>query len=317
MKKLYTILVALLITASTFAQAPEKMSYQAVVRDSGDNLITSQLVGMQISILQTSATGTAVYVETQMPTTNINGLVTLEIGNGTVVSGDFTTIDWSADSYFIKTESDPTGATSYTITGTSQLLSVPYALHAKIAENVMNDLVDDADSDPTNEIELPQSAGNNDFLVWNGTVWVAKDLGGVSLATLPNAPTSYATAGNIQFRYNSTSTGGYIEARTISGYQNTMVFATKKYSTWSPGGSGTVENYHNNTGLSTTWAPVMTLWDGAAWDGRVTLSSYEMFEGTMWDMGTGSSAPAPTCWKFYTAIDGYNQVFISAVYQGE
>jgi hypothetical protein len=131
MKKLYTFLAAILLTATTFAQTPEKMSYQAVVRDSGDALVTNQAVGMQISILQTTATGTAVYVETQTPTTNVNGLVTLEIGTGSVVSGDFTTIDWSADSYFIKTETDPAGGTTYTITGTSQLMSVPYALYAK------------------------------------------------------------------------------------------------------------------------------------------------------------------------------------------
>ena len=130
MKQLYTFLAVLLMTASTFAQAPGKMSYQAVVRDSGDALVTNQAVGMQISILQTTATGTSVYVETQTPTTNVNGLVTLEIGTGSVVSGDFTTIDWSVDSYFIKTETDPTGGASYTITGTSQLLSVPYALYA-------------------------------------------------------------------------------------------------------------------------------------------------------------------------------------------
>ena len=137
MKNLYTFLVAVLLTASTFlpqqasAQAPDKMSYQAVVRDNGDILVTNQAVGMRISILQGTASGIAVYEETQTQTTNVNGLVTLEIGTGSVISGDFTTIDWSADSYFIKTETDPTGGSSYTITGTSQLLSVPYALYAK------------------------------------------------------------------------------------------------------------------------------------------------------------------------------------------
>jgi hypothetical protein len=131
MNKFQTILAVLLLTASTFAQAPEKMSYQAVVRDSGDALVSNQTVGMQISVLQTTATGTAVYVETQTPTTNANGLVSIEIGVGNVVSGDFSTIDWSAGPYFIKTETDPTGGANYTITGTSELLSVPYALHAK------------------------------------------------------------------------------------------------------------------------------------------------------------------------------------------
>lgn len=131
MQKIFIIAVVLLMTANVWAQSPEKMSYQAVVRDASNNLVTTQAVGMQISILQTTATGTAVYVETQTPTTNTNGLVSLEIGNGTVVSGDFTTIDWSTGSYFIKTETDPTGGTTYTITGTSQLMSVPYALYAK------------------------------------------------------------------------------------------------------------------------------------------------------------------------------------------
>jgi len=80
--------------------------------------------------LQGTSSGTAVYVETQTPTTNTNGLVSLEIGAGAGVSGNFTTIDWANGPYFIKTETDPTGGTSYSITGISQLLSVPYALHA-------------------------------------------------------------------------------------------------------------------------------------------------------------------------------------------
>ena len=131
MKKIITICAAILMTASLWAQSPEKMSYQAVVRDGSNNLVSSTAVGMQISILQGSASGTAVYIETQTPTSNTNGLVSLEIGTGTLVSGDFTTIDWVNGPYFVKTETDPTGGSAYTITGTSQLLSVPYALYAK------------------------------------------------------------------------------------------------------------------------------------------------------------------------------------------
>jgi uncharacterized protein (TIGR02145 family) len=128
---LISIVVHLLISSLAIAQALQKMSYQAVIRNSINQLVTSQKVGMQISILQGSATGTVVYTETQTPSTNTNGLVSIEIGGAT----GFNAIDWSTGSYFIKTETDPTGGTNYTITGTSQLLSVPYALYAKTAGN--------------------------------------------------------------------------------------------------------------------------------------------------------------------------------------
>lgn len=131
MKKIFTILTAVFITATLWAQTPQKMSYQAVIRNASNNLVNTSPVGIRISILQGSPSGTAVYVETQKPTTNTNGLVSLEIGAGIIVSGTFNNIDWSNGPYFIKTETDPTGGTSYTITGTSQLMSVPYALYAE------------------------------------------------------------------------------------------------------------------------------------------------------------------------------------------
>ncbi|MDG1451693.1 MAG: hypothetical protein P8Q33_02795, partial [Polaribacter sp.] len=135
MKRLYTIIVAILLSATSFAQVPEKMSYQAVVRDAAGELVSDTAVGMQISILQNTTTGTAVYVEIHTPTSNENGLVSIEIGMGTT-SDDFSTIDWSTGPYFIKTETDPTGGSNYTISGTSELMSVPFAFHAKVAESV-------------------------------------------------------------------------------------------------------------------------------------------------------------------------------------
>lgn len=135
MKKIYSLVAGLLLTVSVLAQAPQKMSYQAVIRNSSNSLIISAPVGMQISILQGSSTGTVAYSETQTPSTNANGLASLEIGTGTPVTGTFGSIDWANGPYFIKTETDPTGGTNYTISGTSQLLSVPYALHAKTADN--------------------------------------------------------------------------------------------------------------------------------------------------------------------------------------
>jgi len=144
------------IVPSLWAQSPQKMSYQAVIRNSSDKLVVNQKVGMQISILKGSETGTVVYTETQKPTTNINGLVSVEIGTGTT-SDNFSAIDWANGPYFIKTATDPTGGTTYTINGVSQLLSVPYALYAK---NVENDKVNDADADPTNEIQELTKSGN-------------------------------------------------------------------------------------------------------------------------------------------------------------
>jgi len=143
MKRLFTILVIIILTAGVFfpchllnAQAPDKMSYQAVIRNSDGDLVTNSLVGIRIQILQTSEFGAAVYVETHTPTTNDNGLVTLEIGTGYEVYGTFTGIDWTSGPYFIKIETDVGGGQSYSITGVSQILSVPYALHAKTVDNV-------------------------------------------------------------------------------------------------------------------------------------------------------------------------------------
>lgn len=131
MKRLFTLFAVILLTIPIWAQAPLKMSYQAVIRNSSNALVTNQVVGMRISILQSSPSGTAVYVETQTPTTNLNGLASIEVGGGTVISGNFSAIDWANGPYFVKTEADPSGSTNYSITGISQLLSVPYALHAK------------------------------------------------------------------------------------------------------------------------------------------------------------------------------------------
>ena len=147
-----------------FAQSPEKMSYQAVIRNSSSQLITNKAVGMQISILQGSASGIAIYVETQTPTTNVNGLVSIEIGNGVVVSGYFTTIEWANGPYFIKTETDPTGGTAYTIIGTSQLLSVPYALHAKTAETLTQTI---SETDPLFTASAASTINSVDINKWN------------------------------------------------------------------------------------------------------------------------------------------------------
>ncbi len=134
MKQLLTSLAILLASFTSFAQAPNRISYQAEVRNGSNILVVNQLVGIRISILQGSNVGPSVYTETHAPTTNANGLVSLQIGGGTT-SDLFTNINWGNGPYFLKTETDPAGGTNYSITGTNQLLSVPYALFSNASSN--------------------------------------------------------------------------------------------------------------------------------------------------------------------------------------
>ena len=137
MKKQILFFMGLLFALSVFAQAPQTFSFQAVIRDTNNLVVANSPIGMMTTILQGAADGTIVYQELYHPNpiTNINGLVTLEVGNGLVLAGDFAAIDWSNGPYFIKTEADPTGGTTYSITGTSQMMSVPYALHANTSSD--------------------------------------------------------------------------------------------------------------------------------------------------------------------------------------
>ena len=136
MKKFFVLLATMGLTIVIYSQAPQKLSYQAVIRNNSGQLVTSHAVGMKISILQGSVSGTTVYTEiyNPNPNTNSNGLVTIEIGGGIPTLGTFSAINWTNGPYFLKTETDPAGGTNYSITDTSQLLSVPYALYAKTAE---------------------------------------------------------------------------------------------------------------------------------------------------------------------------------------
>ena len=161
---------------SAFAQSPDGFKYQAVVRDASQNIIPNQAVGVQITILQGSANGTIVYQETFSEITNAYGLINISIGNGTVTQGTFSLIDWSAGPYFIETALDASGGTNYTVMGTSQLLSVPYALYAKTAENVTNDNVNDADADPTNEYNMSVALNGTNLEVTDGGGMISTDL---------------------------------------------------------------------------------------------------------------------------------------------
>ena len=163
MKTLSTTITAILILVATqiFAQSPTGFNYQAIVRNSNGTAITTQAVSYRFNILEGSANGIVVYSEDHATSTDDRGLVDLVIGNG-VTSDNFSAINWGADDHFLEVEVDENGGSNYTTLGTSQFMSVPYALHAESATNV-----DDADADATNEIQN-LSINGNDLSISNG-----------------------------------------------------------------------------------------------------------------------------------------------------
>ena len=172
-----------LCLTALFAQAPEKLTYQAVVRNAGNALVTNTQVGVRVSVLQGSASGSAVYVETQTATTNANGLMTVEIGGGNAQQGVFADIDWANGPYFLKTETDPSGGSNYSVTSTQQLLSVPYALYAKEAGNSFSGDYNDLTNAPAVPTSLSQLTNDAGFVTATGCE-------GVSLCELHDSLTA-------------------------------------------------------------------------------------------------------------------------------
>jgi hypothetical protein len=281
MRNIYTLVIALILTVNSWAQAPQKMSYQAVIRNNSNTLISSAPVGMRVSILQFSTTGTEVYKEIYNPNpqTNTNGLVTLEIGSGIPIIGTFASIVWANGPYFIKTETDPTGGTNYSIVGISQLLSVPYALHSKTAENItgaitetdpvfgawdkssginitesqisdlQNYLTSENDGSVTNEIEMP-SANAGDMAYYNGTNWT-KVLAGNNnqVLTFCDGVPIWTNNGQCPLQIGDSYAGGIIFYLDGTG-QHGLVCAPSDQSTGAPWGcKGTFINGADNTSI--------------------------------------------------------------------
>lgn len=207
MKLLFSTIFVLNFCLLSFGQAPESFNYQAVVRDAGGIILANQNVNIKILILDSSANGTVLFSETHNLIANEYGLINLQIGTGTTLTGAFTSINWGISNKFIRMEMDPTGGSNFSFLGTSQLLSVPYALYAEtsgnggasyssgsgisIVGNVISnsspdqvvsvtgagatnvsgtypnytisstDNVNDADSNPTNELQTLSQTGTN------------------------------------------------------------------------------------------------------------------------------------------------------------
>ena len=241
MKILLTILLFLTVTFNVFSQSPEKMTYQAIIRAQDNSLVANSNISLRIIVHQGTETGTIVYQETHSVDTNNNGLASLQIGKGKIITGSFSTIAWENGPYFIETQVDVTGGFNYNIIGVTELLSVPYALHAKTAERLVGSSEipssratiisfarsrNIADSDVNNTIEcttsatLTLTAGFTDMVIGdtinleahNGAVLTIQASSGVSINYTANSSANFSsTTGNVRFGFlRKIATNSYI-----------------------------------------------------------------------------------------------------------
>jgi len=312
MKNLLTTLLAVLLVINIYAQSPEKMKYQAVIRNSNGHVVTDQTIGMQISIIQGDLPGTVVYTETHSILSNSQGLTSVEIGTGAISLGDFSTIDWANGPFFLQIETDPTGGTNYTVTGTNQLLSVPYAMHSKTADSLVdidsfswsttgnagtdpaNNFIGTTDNQPlkfkVNNIQAGEiSTGNNTF--YGLEAGVSNTIGVVNTANGYQALNSN-TSGN-----HNTATGNKALFENTTGQRNTA------------NGSGALQS--NQTGNDNTALGFTSLLSNTTGQRNAAIGRNALFNNT-----TGNSSVAIGTYALYNNTVKSNLVAVgdSALY---
>jgi hypothetical protein len=217
MKKLLLTLTIVILSIAIYGEVPAGISYQAVIRDNNNQLVTSQQVGVKISILVGEAMDSVAYSELHTASTNMNGLLTLEIGNGDNSTGVFNNINWSEGPYFIKTETDPQGGTNYTVTGTSQLLSVPYALHSRSSDSLILPYVGVIDS-PQNAFSIVNSYSQNDNRAPVAIFGRTSHPNGVAVSGVNNSTSGYSI-GLFGSSFSNTGYAGYFQGRLYVTYR--------------------------------------------------------------------------------------------------
>jgi hypothetical protein len=241
--KINLFLIFLIFNSVILAQVPAGFSYQAVVRNNSGEVVASQTVKFKFSILQNSATGTPVYVETQSKATNDFGLANLVVGSGTKVSGNFNPATWGNNTHFLKVELDPNNGNSFSHLGTMQLMAVPYAFHAQTVGEISDNSVTSAKiaSGAVTGTKIAQAgATTGQALKWNGTTWApATDETGSGESTWQTAGDNvYRSAGKVGIGTNTPVAQLHVQG--TSAGQGNILFAgaVKTSNTGEPPASG-------------------------------------------------------------------------------
>ncbi len=322
MKRIFTLLALAAFALTIFAQSPDLMTYQAVLRDAENHLLTNQPVAIQLSILQGTPNGASVFTEIHTPVTNANGLISLEIGDG--VGDDLSAVDWSNGPFFLKTETDPNGGSTYTITTTSQLLSVPFAKYADEAGNVFSGVYGDLTGSPVDVSEFVNDAGYLTTVTGSETAFNAwdknesDDFSG-NYAHLIGAPTvvsaftndaGYLTSelwsqngGDIYYTGGNVGIGLSTPTRALTVHSG----AVNNYGTFQNNASGSASNDGFMVGIETDL-------DGFVWNwenGPIhfgTNNNYRMIIEPAGDVGIGTTDPTSTLQVVGDTKFGFNGI---------
>lgn len=283
MKKITILFVSMLLLFSSsivLAQSPNEFSYQAVVRGVNNQILTNHNVGIRLSILQSSTNGSIIYSESHFVSTNQHGLVNISVGSGSVISGNFTNIDWGSNSHFLKTDIDIAGGSSFQFMGTTQLKSVPYALYASIADSVKGGITE---NDPIFSNSVASSISAMDTINWNNKLdaFIELDpLYSISVASNISAMDTLAWSNKLGVEVDGDSTN---EIQLLSIVDDTLYLSkgnqvfigdTSSGEYWQQEGDNIKFNTGNVAINSTNYFAKLNLDDSNQGDTTVTLQSF-------------------------------------------
>ena len=321
-----TLLIGSLSILTCAAQSPQQFNYQGVARDNGGNVLANQNIGLQFTLHSTSATGPIVYQEIQFTITNGFGLFNVKVGNGAVVSGNISTINWGGNSYYLQVEMDATGGAVYQNMGTSELLSVPYALYAEESGTGTFTALADADSDTRIQVEestdediirfdmegteffrmdngrlevlntgmsvfIGEGAGASDDLSNNNNVFVGHQAGYSNTTGNNNTASGSISLRSNTTGYSNTASGCFSLFSNTTGFLNTASGYESLFSNTSGlynTASGYESLFSNTSGLYNTASGYLSLGTNTTGNQNTASGSGSLQSSTTGDYNTAS-----------------------------
>jgi len=311
------------------SQAPTKINFQSVLRNTNGEVVSNSAVSLRISILSGTINGSAVYIETHAKTTDAGGLMSLQIGGGTVSSGVFSNINWGSSAHFIKLEADFNGGNSYVLLGTQELMSVPYALYASKTDTSVLNLTSRFSTKLSGTDTASLSARINaksslsDTSLLNLTSRFSTKLSGTDTASLSariNAKSSLSDTSLLNLTSRFETKLNKSDTSSLSNRINAKLSKTDTASL-----SDRINAKLNSTVIP--YAPIIQkenimFWNGSTWEllnpgpaGQVLKMSSDNDPVPVWGTVSTTSVPAfSPCGAPISDIDGnvYNTVLIGA-----